>query len=208
MGCQLGYMVGVAADFEVEPPALRDAGLPAVSGLIVFFGPQRRVPEIPRQHFYLLEESFFYRLRGRFQGLDDGIAVFNIHRERFGFLAEAFFFSWLCMWAIISSAVLKGPWNGPFSALSRRASMMRRCSGVYSSSAVGNFERSIISVGVMTILPRWKTKLTRSPLDRPACRRTLVGMVTWPLCWILVVVLIKNILVTFSGSQYFRTSCQ
>src|SRR5271157_434207 len=78
------------------------------------------------------------------------------------------------------------------SALSRRASMMRRCSGVYSSSAAGNLERSVTSLGVMTILPRRKAKLTRSPLDRPAWRRTLVGMVTWPLFWILPVVFMKT----------------
>src|ERR1017187_2629715 len=50
--------------------------------------------------------------------------------------------------------------------------------GVYSSSAVGNLERSINSLGVMTILPRWNSKFTRSPLERPAWRRTAVGIVT------------------------------
>ena len=45
-------------------------------------------------------------------------------------------------------------------------------------SAEENLERSITSLGVMMILPRWKAKFTRSPLDRPAWRRTAVGMVT------------------------------
>src|ERR1700688_1378908 len=43
------------------------------------------------------------------------------------------------------------------------------------------------------ILPRWNAKLTRSPLDGPAWRRTLVGMVTCPLCWILAVVFTTKI---------------
>src|ERR1039458_3566525 len=97
------------------------------------------------------------------------------------------------MCAIISSEVLKGPNPRPFfrssSDSSSRALMMRRWAGVYSSSALGNWARSITNLGVMTILPRWKAKFTRSPLDNPAWRRTLVGIVTWPLCWILAVVL-------------------
>jgi hypothetical protein len=38
------------------------------------------------------------------------------------------------------------------------ASMTLRCDGVYSPSALGNAERSITILGVMTILPRWKAK--------------------------------------------------
>src|ERR1017187_8207480 len=164
------------------------------------------------------------------QGVDDGIAVFDSHPTRLDFLAAALFFSSPFMWAIISSAVLKGPYDGPFSALSSRASMMRRWAGVYSSSAfgnwarsitnlgvisifpagqdcdspqVGNWARSITNLGVITILPRWKAKLTRSPWDSPAWRRTLVGMVTCPLCWILAVVFIKTYSVN-SGSPESR----
>src|ERR1035438_6379575 len=69
--------------------------------------------------------------------------------------------------------------------------MMRRWAGVYSSSAFGNWARSITNLGVITILPRWNAKFTRSPLDSPAWRRTLVGIVTWPLCWIFAVVFIE-----------------
>src|ERR1039458_7027249 len=105
---------------------------------------------------------------------DDGIAVFDSHPTRLDFLAAALFFSSPFMWAIISSAVLKGPYDGPFWHLSNRASMIGPPAGVYSSSAFGNWARSITNLGVITILPRWKAKLTRSPWDSPAWRRTLV----------------------------------
>src|ERR1035438_2599204 len=151
------------------------------------------VPEVLLQHFGLLEEGFLHCTWDIPQGVDDGIAVFDSHPTRLDFLAAALFFSSPFMWAIISSAVLKGPYDGPFSALSSRASMMRRWAGVYSSSAFGNWARSITNLGVITILTRWKAKLTRSPWDSPAWRRTLVGMVTCPLCWILAVVFIKHL---------------
>src|SRR5450759_218171 len=115
------------------------------------------------------------------------------------------------MCAIISSAVLKGPKPRPaFSSSSdssRRASMMRRWAGVYSSSAFGNWARSITNLGVITILPRWKAKFTRSPLDSPAWRRTLVGMVTWPLCWIFAVVFIKIYSDEFRKSGIQTSAC-
>src|ERR1039457_5210853 len=148
------------------------------------------MPEVLLQHFGLLEEGFLHRTRDIPQGIDDGIAVSDSHPTRLDFLAAALFFSSPFMWAIISSAVSKGPYDGPFSALSTPAPVMRRWAGVYSSSAFGNWERSMTNLGVITILPRWKAKFTRSPLDSPAWRRTLVGMVTWPLCWILTVVFI------------------
>src|ERR1019366_4018258 len=118
----------------------------------------------------------------------------------FVFLAES-------LGASLCRAAINSPWSEKAldtrpalmsaSALARLASMIWRCAGVYSSSAVGNLERSITNFGVMTILPRWKAKFTRSPLKRPACRRTAVGMVTWPLFWILPVVFIENLLVNF-----------
>ena len=58
------------------------------------------------------------------------------------------------MWAIISSAVAKGPCVRPFMAFASWASMLLRCAGVYSSLAFGNWERSITSLGVKVILPR------------------------------------------------------
>src|SRR5450759_2039674 len=85
--------------------------------------------------------------------------------------------------------------------------MMRRWAGVYSSSAFGNWARSITNLGVITILPRWKAKFTRSPLDSPAWRRTLVGMVTWPLCWILAVVFIKTYSDKFRKSRIQTSAC-
>src|ERR1017187_2692114 len=148
------------------------------------------MPEVLLQHFDLFEEGFLHRTRDIPQGIDDGIAEFDSHPTRLDFLAAALFFSSAFMWAIISSAVSKGPYDGPVSALSSRASIMRRWAGVYSSSAFGNWERSITNLGVITIWPRRKAKFTKSPLDSPAWRGTLVGMVTWPLCWILAVVFI------------------
>jgi hypothetical protein len=62
------------------------------------------------------------------------------------------------------------------SDLARLVSMIRRCAGVYSLSAVGNLEPSIANFGVITILQNWNAKFTRSPLLRPACRRAAVGI--------------------------------
>src|ERR1017187_5949425 len=77
------------------------------------------------------------------------------------------------------------------SDLARRASMMRLGARVYSSSAAGNLERSMTSLGVRTILPRWNAASTRSPSEMPARDRSLVGRVIWPLRWIFTRVVIR-----------------
>src|SRR5271157_1315760 len=87
--------------------------------------------------------------------------------RRFGFVTDS-------RAASLSRAAMNSPWPEKAldtrpalmsaSALARRASTIRRCTGVYSPSAVGNAERSIVNFGVMTILPRSKAKSTRSPL--------------------------------------------
>jgi predicted RNase H-like HicB family nuclease len=64
--------------------------------------------------------------RSVLQGLIDGITVLGIHRERLSFLEARRFFNSPFMWAIIWSAVLKGPWNGPPSASSSWALMIPR----------------------------------------------------------------------------------
>src|SRR5260370_36892826 len=88
-----------------------------------------------------------------------------------------------------SSWVANGPKDRPSlyscSLLASLASMILRCAGVYSSSALGNWERSITSLGVMTILPRENAASTRSPSAMPAKERKRVGKVIWPLRWIL-----------------------
>src|SRR5664280_1308607 len=153
------------------------------------------MPEVLSEMPNLLEERLAHSGRHIVQGFLRTGEVIDLQRGRLAFLAGPLLRSRAFMSAIISSAVLNGPKPWPFlrssSDSSSRASMMRRCSGVYSSSAFGNWERSMTNLGVITILPRWKAKFTRSPLDSPAWRRTLVGMVTWPLCWILAVVFIK-----------------
>src|ERR1039457_2499245 len=72
--------------------------------------------------------------------------------------------------------------------------MLRRWAGVYSSSAVGNLERSMPSLGVMTILPRWKAASTRSPSEMPARDRSLMARVIWPLRWIFTIRVRTNML--------------
>ena len=44
-----------------------------------------------------------------------------------------------------------------------------------------------VTIDPSPILPALTAKSTKSPLDRPAWRRTAVGMVTWPLSCILAV---------------------
>jgi hypothetical protein len=67
------------------------------------------MPEVLLQQFGLLEEGFPHGTRGIPQSVDDGIAEFDSHPTRLGLLAAARFFSSPFMWAIISSAVSKGP---------------------------------------------------------------------------------------------------
>ena len=69
------------------------------------------------------------------------------------------------MSAIIPSAVLKGPRKGPFSASSSWASVRRRCSGVYSSSALG----SCYKLAPYTVPPPART----SPCGNMGIDRTL-----------------------------------
>src|ERR1035438_1790742 len=88
-----------------------------------------------------------------------GLAVGEFHRAGFVFRLRRPQPSILAsIEAAISSAVLNGPKTRPClmssSDFASRASMMRRCAGVYSSSALANSERSITSLGVSTILPR------------------------------------------------------
>src|ERR1017187_4381273 len=204
MGHHFGDNVRVADNLEIETPALVDTGLPAVLAFVILLGVQRRVLEVISEEPKLLIKSLLHGQRRIFQSLNNEIGQDDFH-EAFRLLLRAQIS--LCKNLTASLALLKGPWTRPAlmssSALSSRASMIRRCAGVYSSSAVGNLERSITSRGVMTILPRWKAKFTRSPLERPAWRRTLVGIVTWPLCWILAVVFIKRTPIN-SGSQESR----
>src|SRR5216684_1284123 len=98
--------------------------------------------EVSLQKFDLLEKRLADFSRGVFQGFLSTGEVINLHRERLVFLATALFLRCAFMWAIISSALLKGPKLRPAlksaSDSSRRASMIRRCSGVYSSSADGS----------------------------------------------------------------------
>src|ERR1039458_8043559 len=93
--------------------------------------------------------------------------------------------------AAISAPLLNGPEYGPLSDSARLASRARRCWGVYSPSAVGNWERSITTWGVMTILLPIARTSTRSPLASPTAVRTVLGMVIWPLCWTLTSVPIR-----------------
>ena len=120
------------------------------------------------------------------------VVIVNVHRAAGeGFLLRAFFNSCFKE-ATISPAVLNGPAVRPRLTSSRdllrRASMTRRCAGVYSSSAFGNFERSMMVLGVRTIFPRSNVASTKSPFIRPALVRIGFGMVSWPLSWILMMV--------------------
>src|ERR1035438_2899512 len=110
-----------------------------------------------------------------------GLAVGEFHRAGFVFRLRRPQPSILAsIEAAISSAVLNGPKTRPClmssSDFASRASMMRRCAGVYSSSALANSERSITSSGVSTILPR---------SAMPIRGAETAGNVIWPLRWIL-----------------------
>src|SRR5260370_30566729 len=77
------------------------------------------------------------------------VVIIDLHRERGLAFLVAEFFRPRFNEAIISSAVLNGPAVLPrftsSRAFLRRASMIRRCSGVYSSSAVGNLGRMVMT---------------------------------------------------------------
>jgi len=49
MSNQLGYLIGIAVDPEVEPPIVVDSGLPASLCLVVFLGMERRMPQISNE---------------------------------------------------------------------------------------------------------------------------------------------------------------
>jgi hypothetical protein len=77
------------------------------------------------------------------EGGESSVRVFELHRAALAFrFATRSFLMFASIEAAISSAVLNGPYTRPaltsLSALARRASMMRRCPGVYSSSAFGS----------------------------------------------------------------------
>src|ERR1035441_5071872 len=97
------------------------------------------------------DERFLNRQRSIGQLLDGTLREVDIHRDFLdldGLALRSLFF----IKAAISAPFLNGPEYGPFSDSARLASRARRCAGVYSSSAVGNWERSITNWGVMTIL--------------------------------------------------------
>ena len=93
-------------------------------------------------------------------------------------------------YSVISSTVAKAGETLPFfisvRAFARRASMIRRWAGVYSSSAVGNVERSVICFGRRMNDPRLTVTSRRSPSATPTRSRRAVGSVTWPFFWILM----------------------
>src|ERR1022692_3454478 len=108
--------------------------------------------------------------------------------------AVTLFLSCAFMWPIISSALLKGPKVRPALMSARpsasRASMLRRCSGVYSSSAVG-------SLGRMVITPPDTLNSRFSPFRWPAFRRTDAGTTSGVLVLFLTVtVMIGNTIET------------
>src|ERR1700730_13867219 len=127
----------IVYDDEVESPVLVDASLPEVLGFIILLGAQRRVLKILRKQPHLLQKCLLRVWRGSFKcDNNPRVVVVNLHRARvFVFLLLAFLRS-LFNEAIISSAVLNGPAVWPrFTSsndFARRASMMRRCAGVYS----------------------------------------------------------------------------
>lgn len=87
--------------------------MPAVSSYLL--RTKGQVPETLEQKFNLLMECFSDCLGSIFQCVDSGGGELDLHRLRLLiFLAAARCFSVSSMWAAMSRAESKGPWNGPF----------------------------------------------------------------------------------------------
>src|SRR5664279_1845481 len=134
--------IPVILDEEIKAPILVDAGLPEAPALVVFLGAERWMVEILEQKQRLLIERTFDLLGSLgVVPLEVGRAEKFHHAERLVFLRFNFLAS---SWseAMNSLWVAKGPWTLPASISARPsaswASTMRRCSGVYSSSAGGS----------------------------------------------------------------------
>src|SRR5216684_1747767 len=123
--------VRVSHDVEVETPTPVHPGLPEILGFIVFLGLKGRMTEIQHKEPNLLEEGLAHAGRRIFQGLLSARKIINPHRERLAVFATALFLRLACIEAIISSAVLNGPYLRPFLRSSfdsaRRPSIARRC---------------------------------------------------------------------------------
>src|SRR5437773_11049654 len=185
MSLNFFHSVRVAHDLEVEAPSTGNAGLPEVLAFVMLLGPQRRVSEIfqEQQRLFVKGALNFFRslvvvpsevrgeiephLPARLVVLVRSLAVF------------------LCNEVMKASWVSNGPKERPclysFSLCAMPRSMARRCACVYSLSAFGNWVRSITSLGVMTILPRWSVASTRSPSATPMAARRRLGNVICPL---------------------------
>ena len=164
VGYDSGDDVCVTFNLEIETPGLVDPSLPKVLGFVVLLGHQGGVPEVLLQSLYLLEKSLAHFGRSIIEDCHGTGEIVDFHRECLSFLA-ALFLSSLFIWAIISSAELKGPAVRP-ALMSARSSANRalrilRCVGVYSSSAAGSF-------GMMLMIPPDTLNSSRSPILMPA----------------------------------------
>jgi hypothetical protein len=111
-------VICVANDLGVEPPVLVDPSLPTVIGFVVLLSVYGRVMQVLNQELELFEERLANSSRLGFQGLVESLAVLRLRQERLAYFVVARFFNSPFRWTIISSAVLKVPWKGPFSASS------------------------------------------------------------------------------------------
>lgn len=149
-----------------------DTALPEIEALVVLLGAERRVPTVPLQQFHLPVNGLPQFWGKAVQGSASTFGIVNLHRERFALRAVARLVTRVSMWAIISSALSKGPKVRPALMSAKpsasRASMTRRWSGVYSSSAAGRFGRIVIT-------PPDILNTRSCPLLRPARRRTPGG---------------------------------
>src|SRR5580692_8894326 len=101
---------------------------------------QAGVAKVAGQKDHLLDEGLLNGRRSFSQRFEGALAEQNVHRDftRVGWdLALRWAFRRALRYAAICSPSLKGPCKGVFSAALRRALRTRRCSGVYSASAVG-----------------------------------------------------------------------
>jgi hypothetical protein len=106
---ELENQVRIIDDAEIKTPVLVDPGLPAIVPFVVLLCPEGWVMKVLLQEFDLLEKRLLHWQWGVLQCFVNPTAVFDLHQERLVFLRAARFFSSPFMWAIISSAVLKGP---------------------------------------------------------------------------------------------------
>src|ERR1035441_587374 len=172
MGCSFGMRddieddVGVVHDDEVKSPIPIDPRLPHIMSLVVLFGVQRGMLKIHGEKRDLLVK----------RSLDVGGCIFECSSNPWALIIELHRARGL-RWgrdilrrsrlseATISAAVSNGPAVWPFftpsSANFSRASMTRRCAGVYSSSADG-------SLGTMLMTLPDTLNSTRSPVLIPA----------------------------------------